>query len=514
MGRPDTVKGRAARFINNLTHTKGKWAGRPFALRPWQAQDIIAPIFDTLRPDGRRQYRTVYIEVPRKNGKSEIAAAIALYMLLGDYEYGAEVYSAAADKEQASLVFNVAAQMVRNDEQLANMVRIVDSQKRIVFYKTGSFYRAISAEAYSKHGFNASAIIYDELHAAPNRELYDVLTTSTAAREQPLTILITTAGYDKNSICYELHEYACKVRDGIISDPTFLPIIFAAEEGDDWKDPQTWYKANPALGDFRSLEEMQEKFSRAVEVPAYENVFKRLYLNIWTEQEARWLDMDAYDNCPVYDAALLEGRQCYVAVDLSTKVDLTAVVAVFPPPAGSDDEWHVLAYFFMPAENLAKREHVDKVPYSEWVKQGYIVLTEGNVIDYGYIENFIVALSEKYHVTEIGYDPWNATQFALNMQARGYMLTEMRQGTKTLCEPTKKLEALIVARKLVHYNNPVLRWQASNVSVKSDTNGNYMPKKPEHGSTFRIDGIVAAVMGIGLGINKAGEAYSEGLIVL
>jgi len=291
---------RAIRLINNLTHTKGPFAQQPFNLRPWQRQ-ILTQLFTTQK-DGRRRYRTCLLMLPRKNGKTELAAALAIYFLLFDGEIGGEVYSAASDKDQAALVFNVAAQMIRNDPELEAQCEIIDSQKRIVHRKSGSFYRAISAEAYSKHGFNASVVIYDELHAAPNRELWDVLSTSQGARAQPMMIAITTAGYDRHSILWELYAHAKKVRENPALDPTFLPILYEAPIEADWTDERVWKKANPALGDFRSLEEMRIAAARAKEIPAQENTFRRLYLNQWTEQAARWISMAAWDACCVVTA--------------------------------------------------------------------------------------------------------------------------------------------------------------------------------------------------------------------
>jgi len=237
--------------------------------------------------------------LPRKNGKSTLAAAIALYGLLADGEAGAEVYSAAADKDQAGLVFGVAAQMIRNDAALAQACYIVDSQKRIVHQQSASFYRAISAEAYSKHGFNPSIVIYDELHAAPSRELYDVLSTSMGARRQPLMLVISTAGFDKHSILYELYQHAKAVQENPALDPSFLPLIFEAPADANWRSERVWRKCNPALGDFRSLEEMRAACARAVAIPAQENTFRRLYLNQWTEQSSRWIALAAWDDCGV-----------------------------------------------------------------------------------------------------------------------------------------------------------------------------------------------------------------------
>jgi len=296
----ETQATRAIRLVNQLTHTKGPFAGQTFHLRPWQVK-ILKQLFKT-RPDGRRQYRTCLLMLPRKNGKTELAAALAIYFLLFDGELGGEVYSCASDKDQAALVFNVAAQMIRNDPELFAQCELVDSQKRIVHRKSGSFYRAISAEAYSKHGFNASVVIYDELHAAPSRELFDVMTTSQSARSQPVMLAISTAGYDRHSILWELYAHARKVQEHPALDPTFLPLIFEAPTDADWTDEKVWKRANPALGDFRSLEEMRVACARAKEIPAQENTFRRLYLNQWTEQASRWIQMPAWDACNVVTA--------------------------------------------------------------------------------------------------------------------------------------------------------------------------------------------------------------------
>jgi phage terminase large subunit-like protein len=285
------------KFINSLTHTKGAHAGQRFKLRPWQIR-ILKQIFKKRR-DGLRQYRTCLLMLPRKNGKSELAAAIALYGLLADGEAGAEVYSAAADKDQAGIVFGVAAQMIRNDPKLVEATYIVDSQKRIEHEASGSFYRAISAEAYSKHGYNSAIVVYDEMHAASDRRLHDVLSTSMGGRTQPLYLVISTAGFDKHSILYELYQHAKKVQENPAIDPSFLPLIFEAPADADWTSEKVWRKANPALGDFRSLEEMQIAAARAKAIPAQENTFRRLYLNQWTEQASRWLALDAWDGCRV-----------------------------------------------------------------------------------------------------------------------------------------------------------------------------------------------------------------------
>lgn len=299
MGNPGSDL--AVAVINNLTHTKGPFARKPFNLRPWQEHDIIRPLFKT-KPDGLRQYRTCLLMEPRKNGKSELAAACAIQGLMFDDEIGGEVYSAAADIDQAAIVFKVAEQMIRNDPELLAEVDITASKLTMTHRKSGTFYRAISAEAYSKHGFNASRIIYDELHAAPNRDLFDVLTTSMGARAQPLLIMISTAGYDRHSILWEQYQHARKVLENPNLDPTFLPIIYELPIDADWTDLAALKSCNPALGDFRSLEELQIALERAKLIPAQEMTFRRLYCNQWTESAERWVSLAAWDACCVVAA--------------------------------------------------------------------------------------------------------------------------------------------------------------------------------------------------------------------
>lgn len=292
---------RKVAIINNLTHTKGPFAGQPFNLRPWQEHDIIRPLFKT-KPDGLRQYRTCLLMEPRKNGKSELAAACVIDGLMFDDEIGGEVYSAAADTEQAAIVFHVVEEMIRNDPELEAEVNIVSSKLRMTHRKTGTIYRAVSAEAYTKHGFNASRIIYDELHAAPNRDLFDVLTTSMGARAQPLLIMISTAGYDRHSILWEQYQHAKKVLENPALDPTFLPILYEMPAEADWTDEREWAQCNPALGDFRSLEDMRILCARAQQIPALEMTFRRLYCNQWTESAERWVSLAAWDACRVVAA--------------------------------------------------------------------------------------------------------------------------------------------------------------------------------------------------------------------
>lgn len=482
---------RAVSVINRLTHT-GDFAGKPFKLRPWQEKDIVRPLFKT-KSDGLRQYRMCLLMMPRKQGKTELAAAIAIYCLLFDSKQG-EIYLAAADREQASKVFMAMVAMIRNDPELDALVEIIESRKRIVYRQSGSFCQAISAEAYSKHGFNASVVIYDELHCAPNRELWDVLVTSQGGRLQPLMIAISTAGYDRHSILWELYSHAKKVLEKPELDPTFLPIIYEAPVDADWTDEKVWKQANPALGDFRSLEDMRILCARAKEIPAQENTFRRLYLNQWTEQAERWITMTVWDACQVlgFDRKRLLGRRCYLGMDLSTTRDLTAIVAVFPDDEGGFD---VLPMFFVPDATMRERVQRDRVPYDLWAKSGHLTPTPGAVVDYEVIRQTLKDWAAEFELRQIAYDPWNAIDLVTRLREQdGFDCVPMRQGFASLSAPTKSLEKAIVSKALRHDGHPVLRWNMSNVAVEQDPTGNIKVSKKV--STERIDGAAALVMAI------------------
>src|SRR5262245_42890339 len=399
---------RVIQFVSQLTHSEGQFAGQPFDPRPWQI-DILRRLFGTLHEDGRRQYRTCYVEIPRKNGKTTLAAAIALYMLLADGEERGQVYSAAVDRDQASLVFHAAEAMVLADPELRAAVEVVASQKRIIDLSTRSVYRAISADAPSAHGFNASAIIYDELHAAPNRALFDVLTMSTGTRRQPLTFVITTAGHDRQSICWELHDMAQKCLADPTYNPSFLPVLYSAPDESDWLDEAVWRAVNPALGDFRSLEEMRASAKMAKEIPARQNAFRQMYLCQWTESETRWLDGASWAACgeaPV-DPGGLRGRRVWLGLDISATADLTACVLIAPDDDGGVT---VIPQFWIPEEQIGKRMQRDGVPYDAWARDGHLALTRGNTIDEEAIVAYIQGVPEQYgvEVVELAFDPWHS----------------------------------------------------------------------------------------------------------
>jgi phage terminase large subunit-like protein len=477
-------------FPRYLRHTKGRWAGKPFELMPWQ-EDIISKLFGTVNAKGRRQYRTVYCEIPKKNGKSELAAGIALFLLFADHEAGAEIYSAAGDKDQAAIVFNVAAEMVRLNPKLGRRCKILDAVKRIV-HNNGSFYRVLSAEVHTKHGFNSHGVVFDELHAQPNRDLWDVLTDgSGAARTQPVTIAITTAGYDRKSICYKMHEYARKVIAGTLKDPSFLGMIYGATEKEDWTSEKVWKKANPALGEILDIEDLRRDCKRAQEMPEQENSFRRLRLNQWTKQESRYIPMVAWTKCGgALVEAELERKPCWCGLDLASSLDIAAFLMGFP----IGDEMRFLARFWVPEENIEKRAKSDKVPYDQWVKEGFIKATPGTTTDYDVIETDIIALSKIYEVREIAFDRWGAIQMSQNLTRAGFSMVEFGQGYKDMSPPTKEFLKLVLAGKLKHGDNPVLAWMADNVVVTTDPAENVKPDKAK--STERIDGVVAMIMAL------------------
>lgn len=507
---------RAAGMVINffeklLVHVKGEWAGQPFKLQAWQKDDIISPLFGSMGPDGSRQYRTAYIEVPRKNGKSSLAAGIALYLLFADGEAGAEIYSAAADRDQAAIVFDLAKRMMEQSTQLAKMGTAF--KRSIIVEESWSTYKVLSADAFTKHGINAHGVVVDELHAQPNRDLVDVLTTSTGARRQPLTVFITTAGYDRESICWEYHEYARQVADGIIEDPAFFSYIQAADTDDDWLDQKIWAKANPGLGVTVKDDYIQNQARKAENIPAYQNTFRRLHLNQWTAQESRWMPMDKWELCgdPI-DTKLLEGAACFGGLDLASTSDIASFVLDFPSENGEDeDERHAwLAHFWIPEDNMLERSRKDRVPYDVWVRQGLITPTEGNVIDYDYIVRDIEALGERYNIQEIAFDRWGAFQVSQRLAAAGFIMVGFGQGFASMSAPTKELFRLVLDGRLFHGQNPVLRWMADNMVVSTDAAGNVKPNKQK--SREKIDGMVAGVMALDRAIrhgNIGGSIYES-----
>jgi len=501
----DQAAERAIAFFPGcLRHIEGALYGEAFELEPWQ-EAVVGNLFGWKRKDrnGRtiRRYRKLFLFVPRKNGKTPLAAGIGLHVLFVDQERGQQGYIAAADREQAGVLFRHARGMVEMEPELLDRATIfggtapAGQSKSIVRNVDGSFLRVISADADSKHGGNLSIGIIDELHAQPNRKLTDVLVTSMASanRPQPLLIYITTADYDRPSICNEEYEYAAKVRDGIIDDVTYLPVIYEATKDDDWTSAEAWQQANPNYGVSVSPEYLASECKRAQETPAFENEFKRLHLNIRTEQSVRLIQLSQWDAC-AGDVPMesLRGMPAFAAMDLSTVNDVAALVLVWR----DGEEYLCRPWFWLPRGTAEQRQRYDRVEYLTWAHQGLIELTDGNSIDYRFIRHRINELGRSHGIREIAYDPWNASHLATELgEEDGFTMLQYRQGYVTMNEPTKLLLRLLADGRLRHGGNPVLRWMASNLAGKQDPAGNLKPDKEK--SADKIDGIVALIMALG-----------------
>lgn len=483
---------RVVKFIQGFCrHVKGKHGGQKILLEEWQKQ-FVRNIFGWKNiQDGTRKHRTVYMELPRKNAKSTIGATLALYLLLKDGELGAEVYSCAADREQAGIVHNIAKAMVETEQALS---------KRCMVYKNAithgyCTYKAVSAEAYTKHGLNASAIIFDELHAQPNRELWDVMTTSTGSREQPLTIAITTAGYDKTSICYELRDYAQKVNSGVVVDYTFMGVIYAApqEAANDggWQNPEVWALANPGLGTIVSKAYLEGKVNQAKHQPSFLNTFLRLHLNIWTGSETRWIPDEAW-KLEAPQEFEKKNRVCYAALDLASTRDIAALALIWPWEETKGEGVDVKMFFFCPEDTIRERTKNENMQYEAWVNEGWLIATPGNVTDYEAIKSILFSLHTENPITQLFYDQWNSSHLLGQLAEEGMNVKPISQMAGVISPGAKLLERLALTGAVNHGNNPILRWMNSNVMLKTDHNGNIKPDKAK--STEKIDGIVALVM--------------------
>lgn len=490
-------------FYQFLKHSKGKWAGQSFELSPWQ-EFIVGSVFGWKREDGYRRFRTAYNEIPRKNGKSTLSSGVGLYLLAADGEAGAEVYAAATKREQAKIVFSEASRMVKASPELRKVIGVFAHNLHI--QATASKLEPLGADADTMDGLNVHGAIIDELHAHKTRAVVDVMETATGARTQPLQFEITTAGYNRNSVCWEHRLYTTQILEGFVEDDTWFGFIACIDEGDDWKDPNVWYKANPNLGISVYLDDLKRKADKAKQLPAAQNAFRRLHLNQWTEQAERWLDIEAWDECgnPV-DIEELAGRSCYGGLDLASTTDVAALVWLFPPEQ-EDEKWKIVTRFWVPKESIKKRSEKDKVPYDVWAKQGLLEATDGNVVNYNVIEKRILEDCARFTVLELAYDRWNATQIITNLDDEGVNVIGFGQGFQSMSAPTKELEKLVISKELAHGGHPILRWMAGNVAVKQDPAGNLKPAKDK--STEKIDGIVALIMALGRAIVQEGEGPS------
>jgi phage terminase large subunit-like protein len=490
---------RVVTFIESLCrHSKGEWRGQLIVLEAWQKDELLRPLFGWMRADGTRLFRIAYVEMARKNAKSTIAAAIGLYLLAGDQEGGAEVYSSATKRDQAKIVHDAAVAMVKASPELRRWIK---SQRfNLSCERLGSKFEPLSSDSNTLDGLNPHGNIVDELHAHKDRTLWDVLDTGMGARRQPLTFGITTGGtYEPESIGWQLHEHAIKVLEGVLKDDAFFTLVCCADPEDDWRKPETWWKANPNLGVSVRGDFLAAQCQKAEQQPSFLNEFLRKHLNIWTQQQDRWLPIEKWNACDedrprVWHVAReteLEGQACYAGLDLSTKLDLTALVLAFAPEPGVLE---LLPRFWVPEATIARRSKQDRVPYDAWQRDGWLIATPGDVVDYDFIRADVGRLAARFGIQEIGFDPWNATQIATQLSGDGLQMVEVRQGYKTLSEPCKEFEKLITAGRVRHGGHPILRWMVSNVSLRRDPNDNIAPDKSSSGD--RIDGVVAAIMAL------------------
>lgn len=479
-------------------HSKGEWAGQPFKLSPWQ-QFIIWVLFGWKRSsDGLRRFREAFIEIARKNGKSTLIAAILLFLLFGDNEPGAEIYTAATKRDQAKIIFSESQRMVRKSQWLLRNAKILTGS--IIVRNTNSIYQPLGADEDTLDGLNPAAVGIDELHAHKTRGVYDVMDTGTGARRQPLLISVTTAGGDKQGICWEVFDYASKVLNRIIDDDTFFAFVAELDDGDDWQDSKLWVKANPNLGISAKKDDLQRKYKKALENPAAAANFKRKHLNIWECSDVRWMDLDRWDACAgEVDEETLVGMPCYSGLDLAVRTDLAALVHVFP----IEDRFKVLCRFFIPDAAIRQKTKIDRFPYDTFIRQGVIYATPGEVIDYRFILDVIDRDAQKFDIQEIAYDKFGAVQLVQMLSDAGLNVIDFHQGIISMSPPTKATYELVLERKLEHGGNPVLRWNISNVVCRMDSSGNLKPDKQK--STNKIDGAVALIMAVDRALHKTDQ---------
>jgi phage terminase large subunit-like protein len=508
---------RVVGFVETLRHTKGIHAGQPFTLAGWQRRDIIDPLFGTLLPDGRRQYRTAFVEIPRKNGKTQLAAAIALYLLFEDGEAGAEVYSAAADRAQARLVFGEAIRMLEASPEL--MAHKPFIYRDAIETRDGGVYRVLSADAPTKHGLNPSGVIIDELHAHQRRDLFDVLTTAQAVRAQPLTFAITTAGWDRTSVCWELHQYARQVRTGQRTDPTFLSVDYGADDDADWTDRAVWRAANPAMhgaGAFVDLAFLEAEYVKADAMPARQNAFRQLYLNQWVQQAHRWIDLRLWDQSAKHTTteAAAAGRTAHGGLDLSAISDLTAWIMLLPCER-DPDAWDVFARFFLPESALTRNRNADL--YRQFQRDGWLTVTPGDCIDYRRVEAAIIADARRLRLAGLNIDArFQGIQVATTLSEHGIDVADMSQTHAGYAASVREFERLLQTGRIHHGGHPILRWMADNVVVRTDANGDAKPDRQR--SAEKIDGICSLLMALDRAIRqpapKASVYAERGVLVL
>lgn len=499
---------KVLKFFSILKHSKGEWAGQPITLEPWQ-QFLIWCLFGWKQADGTRRFRTGYVEVARKNGKSTLGAGLGLYLLAADGEPGAEIYTAATKRDQARICHLESVRMVSASPMLKKRIKAYKDNLHIA--GTASKYEPLGADSDTLDGLNVHGAIVDEIHAHKTRDTWDKLDTATGSRRQPLMFGITTAGFDRATLCWQLNDYTQRVLDGFetddgYKDDSFFGLIFTLDKDDDWQDETCWVKANPNLNISKKLNDLRRKCERAKVMPSAQNSFLRLELNVWTQSSTKWVPWDEWNQCGhAVDWAGLIGRRCYSGLDLSSTLDLTAHVLVFPPDS-EDGKYIVLCRFWIPEDNLHKRVHDDRVPYDAWLRAGWLMATPGNVVDYEWIFADIDDDAHDYDLIEMAFDRWGASRVQTVLQEMGLTLVEFGQGFASMSPPMKELERLIRTHQLEHGNNPILTWMADNLVASEDPAGNIKPDKEK--SRERIDGMVALIMALDRAMRNTGNGKS------
>jgi phage terminase large subunit-like protein len=501
-------------FIQLLKHT-GDFYGQPFLLLDWE-YDTLRNVYGTVKENGLRQYQLAYLEIPKKNGKTELVAAIGIDHLTNDLP-GGQIYCCAAEKEQAGLVYKAAKQMIEQDADLKKLLKVIDSKKEIQNTETGTFLKVLSAEAYSKHGLNPTVIIFDELHAQPNRDLWDVMTFGAgAARKEPLWWVITTAGDDpdKHSIGWEIHEKAQKILDGEQINPAWYVKMYNAPEDADIFDEKLWYEINPSLGKTINIESVRQEALEARNSESSEKLFRWLRLNQWVSlKRIGWLPLTLWDSTEgKWNPAELIGKRCYAGLDLSSTTDLTALKLLFPPQDGIPN-WREISEAWIPEDSMKERIARDGVPYDKWVKSKHLQVTPGNAVDYEFVEARILAANQQYKIEMLGTDPWNSRMLTQRLDKAGVKLYEVPQNMANMSPAMKEQERLMRVGSYTHEHNPIARWCFGNTNIAVDGNGNIKPMKNK--SIERIDitvaGIIAMAVAIQMGANKISAYGRHGL---
>lgn len=519
---PDELRGavfdpsrvdRVLASFSRLRHTQGKWAGRPLKPDPWQVAYIHAPVFGWVRPndDGElvRVIRRAYIEVPRKNGKTTTAGGIATFLVAADGEQGAQVYAVASGRDQARFCFDPIKAIAQRSPALKPYVRVLAS--RIVHNPSGSYFAVVSKVADLLHGANIHGAIIDELHVHKTPDLVEAVETGTGSRTQPLIVIITTADDGRRTTIYaRRREYVEQLARRALTDPTVYGVVWCADENDDPFAESTWRKANPGFGVSPSREYLAQAAHEAKSSPADLAKFLRLHLGRRTKQETRYYDMAAWDtNASIVDESQMAGRRAFGGLDLASTSDLLALAWVFPSDDGTYD---ALWRLWTPEDNVPALDKRTAGLASTWVRQGHLTTTPGNVADYGFVREQIARDLDTFAVTEVGYDPWNATQLVNDLVSDGAPMVAVRQGYGTLSAPTKELQRLVLEGSaerpvLRHGGNPAVRWQVDNVAVAMDAAGNVKPDKAKSGD--KIDAVAAVIMALSRAIADAGPVRSK-----